>query len=314
MKTLVKWIFGFFLLINMGCKNSDALKSGQGFLDVNGGKIWYEVIGEGNNTPILLLHGGPGYPSYYLNPLKALAHNRSVIMFDQLGCGRSDKLVDTTLMTIDAYVAQTKKLIEHLKIKELIIYGHSWGTTLGTEYYDKFPDGIKALILGSPCIDLTMWQQDADTLMSILPDTIESTLRLSMENIVPDSSKLKDAIDYYNNQYYTRKHPLSKDILKADSAWYRSPIVYKYMWGMDEYFVNGTLHGYDGKDILRKIIVPVLYITGEYDSARPSTVKKYQEITLNSKLEIIKGAGHQTQNDNPEAEIKIIESFLSELE
>ncbi len=314
MKTLVKWIFGFFLLFTVGCKNSDELKSGQGFLDVNGGKIWYEVIGEGDNTPILLLHGGPGYPSYYLNPLKALAHNRSVIMFDQLGCGRSDKLVDTTLMTIDAHVAQTQKLIEHLKIKELIIYGHSWGTMLGTEYYDKFPDGIKALILGSPCIDLTMWQRDADTLMSILPDTIKSTLRLSMENIVPDSSKLKDAIDYYYNQYYTRKHPLSKDILKADSAWYRSPIVYKYMWGLDEYFVNGTLHGYDGKDILRKISVPVLYITGEYDAARPSTVKKYQEITLNSKLEIIKGAGHQTQNDNPEAEIKIIESFLYELE
>jgi proline iminopeptidase len=37
---------------------------------VEGGKIWYEVFGSGNKTPILVLHGGPGYPSYYLNPLK----------------------------------------------------------------------------------------------------------------------------------------------------------------------------------------------------------------------------------------------------
>ena len=89
-------------------------------------------------------------------------------------------------------------------------------------------------------------------------------------------------------------------------------MVYEYMWGIEEYSVNGTLNGYDGKEILKKINVPVLYITGEYDTATPSTVKKYQEITPNSRIEIIKNAGHQTLNDNEEMDLKIIESFLKE--
>jgi proline iminopeptidase len=77
---------------------------------VEGGKIWYRSIWVRNKTPILVLHGGPGYPSYYLNPLKNW-NDRSVILFDQLGCGRSDILTDTNLMTIDAHVAQTRKLM-----------------------------------------------------------------------------------------------------------------------------------------------------------------------------------------------------------
>ena len=83
---------------------------------------------------------------------------------------------------------------------------------------------------------------------------------------------------------------------------------------IEEYWVNGKLNGYDGKEILQKINSLVLYITGEYDTATPSTVKKYHEITPNSRLKIIEGAGHQTLNDKQEIELKIIESFLEELE
>ncbi len=312
MNYLLKWAGVIMMLVFIGCENQANLIPKEGYLEVEGGKIWYEVFGEGNKTPILTLHGGPGYPSYYLNPLKSLAQNRSIIMFDQLGCGQSDKLVDTTLMTIDAYVAQTRKLVEHLNINELIIYGHSWGTMLGIEYYDKYPDGVKAIILGSPCIDLNMWQNDTDSLLSQLPDSIRQPLLLHKNKIIPDTTRLNKAIDYFYHEFYTRKLPHSKDIIKADSLW--DSTAYEYMWGIEEYSVDGTLHGYDGKGILRKIDVPVLYIAGEYDTARPSTVKKYQAITSNSKFEIIEGAGHQTLNDNQKKEIKVIESFLADLE
>jgi proline iminopeptidase len=45
-------------------------------------------------TPLVLLHGGPGVPSYYLNPMASLSDERPVIFIDQLGCGRSDQIVD----------------------------------------------------------------------------------------------------------------------------------------------------------------------------------------------------------------------------
>ncbi|PRX56223.1 proline iminopeptidase [Flagellimonas meridianipacifica] len=306
---------GFLLLQFFGCKESNLLKPQEGFIEVNGGKIWYEVFGSGNRAPIVVLHGGPGYPSYYLNPLKSLAKERSVILFDQLGCGRSDILTDTTLMNIESFVEQTHSLVEHLKLKEVIIYGHSWGTMLGAEYYKKYPKNIEALILGSPCIDLNMWQDDSDKLLAQLPDSVRVPLVNHKNNSIPDTTAFNKAIDYFYHEFYTRKTPFSKDIIKADSSWFaKESMVYEYMWGREEYSVNGKLNGYDGKEILKKIDVPVLYITGEYDTATPSTVKKYHEITPNSRLKIIEGAGHQTLNDKEETELKIIDSFLSELE
>jgi proline iminopeptidase len=41
----------------------------EGYINVKGGKVWYRIVGSGSNTPLILLHGGPGATSYYLNPI-----------------------------------------------------------------------------------------------------------------------------------------------------------------------------------------------------------------------------------------------------
>ncbi|MBC7383624.1 MAG: alpha/beta fold hydrolase, partial [Bacteroidia bacterium] len=122
----------------------------EGYIDVKGGKLWYRIVGSGNKTPLLLLHGGPGSSSYYLNPLKELAVDRPVIFFDQLGCGRSSRITDTSLMTLDNYVDEVAQLKKALGITDYFLYGHSWGTMLGIDYYLKHPEGIKAIVFGSP--------------------------------------------------------------------------------------------------------------------------------------------------------------------
>src|ERR1043165_2092344 len=88
----------FLLTIVMGCRHNPSLKAGEGYIPVTGGKVWYRIVGEGDKTPILCLHGGPGVPSYYLKPLAALSSDRPVIFYDQLGCGHSDRITDTSLM------------------------------------------------------------------------------------------------------------------------------------------------------------------------------------------------------------------------
>ena len=64
----------------------------EGFIPVEGGKVWYRIAGETQTgVPLLTLHGGPGYPHDYLEPLEALAAERPVIFYDQLGCGASER-------------------------------------------------------------------------------------------------------------------------------------------------------------------------------------------------------------------------------
>src|SRR3954447_12539691 len=83
-------------------------------LAVDGGTIWYKVSGTGTGTPVILLHGGPGFSSYYLKPLEALSNERRVVRYDQLGGGKSSGLTDTTKMTIAHFVAELDSLRSHL--------------------------------------------------------------------------------------------------------------------------------------------------------------------------------------------------------
>lgn len=61
------------------CAKSHGLSPREGFVDVPGGKVWYRIAGSGTATPLLLLHGGPGFPSDYLAPLGKLADERPAI-------------------------------------------------------------------------------------------------------------------------------------------------------------------------------------------------------------------------------------------
>ncbi len=71
------------------CHRGGRMTEEEGYLDVTGGRVWYRSVGDrGSATPLLCLHGGPGFTHYYLEALEALADRRQVIFYDQLGCGK----------------------------------------------------------------------------------------------------------------------------------------------------------------------------------------------------------------------------------
>ena len=295
-----------------GCTQTNKLKPAEGFITVKGGKVWYRIVGEGDKIPILLLHGGPGIPSFYLNPLTPLSKDRPVIFFDQLGCGRSDRITDSSLLTVENFVAELQQVKQSLGLKEYYLYGQSWGTMLGTDFYLKYPEGIKALIFSSPAISIPMWLQDADTLISTLPDSIQKSIRTNEQNKTYETPDYLQAVQIYYQHFLARKLPWSSDI---DSAFMlMGENVYKYMGGPSEFTMTGPLKDYDRTNRLGEIKVPTLFITGEFDEARPSTVKYYQSLVPGAKFELIENAGHLTMQDNPEKNIKVISDFINGLE
>lgn len=297
-------------IIMLSCQSKKPLASGEGFVNVSGGQVWYKIVGEGNATPIILLHGGPGIPSYYLNPLAELSKNRPVIFYDQLGCGRSKQKLDTSLMTVSSYVEQLEQLRKALGVTEFYLYGSSWGTMLGIDYYLKYPTSVKAIIFSSPCLSAKMWSSDADTLISTLPDSIQLAIQTNLKNRSFDSPDYVKAADVYYKNFVTRTP--SADI---DSAFARmNKDVYEYMWGPSEFITLGTLKDYDRTNRLGEIKVPTLFIAGEYDEARPVTVKYYQSLVPESSFILMKNSGHLTMQDNPQQDIRAIRNFLSTVE
>ena len=136
------------------------LAPGEGFIDVEGGRVWYEIAGSGSETPLRLLHGGPGATSGYLDPLRRLADERPVVFYDQLGCGKSDRPDDQSLWTVARFLRELQQVRDALELNEVHILGHSWGTMLAAEYMLTKPSGVKSLILASPALSIPRWLED----------------------------------------------------------------------------------------------------------------------------------------------------------
>ncbi|MBT4520556.1 MAG: proline iminopeptidase, partial [Halieaceae bacterium] len=93
-----------------------------------------------------------------------------------------------------------------------------------------------------------------------------------------------------------------------------SQFVYEHMWGPQEFFATGTLVDFDITDRLHEIDVPLLFVTGQFDEARPETVAGFQKLVPGSQFAVIPGAGHATLAKKPREYRNIIKAFLDSVE
>lgn len=299
-------------LIFYSCQSRPALRPGEGYVDVKGGKVWYRIIGEGKGTPLLLTHGGPGGTSRGFYQFAPIGDDRPIILFDQLGSGRSDHHEDTTLLTVDNFIEQITLLKARLGLKEFYLHGHSWGTALALEYYSKHPEGIKALIFNSPYFATSIWKADADTLIMTLPDSVQTAIWTGEQTGDFESPSYQMANDVYAKNFGVRSTRLTSELDTVPAP--GSRFIYNYMWGPTEFTATGTLQAYDNLAALEAVAVPTLFITGEFDEARPATVRYFQTMVPGSKFVVIEGAGHGTMHDNRAKNISAIKIFLDSLD
>src|ERR1700754_330251 len=126
----------------MTANTQSKVTAGERFIEVPGGQVWVNVVGSGGGVPLILLHGGPGGGHDYLEPLAALADDRPVIFYDQLGCGKSDRPDDPALWTMDRFVDELSAVRQALGLGRVHLYGHSWGGWLAIEYLLHHAQGV----------------------------------------------------------------------------------------------------------------------------------------------------------------------------
>ncbi len=288
------------------------LTPGEGYVEVPGGRVWYRIVGGGTRTPLLVLHGGPGASHHYLKPLAALADERPVIFYDQLGGGRSDRPNDTTLWRTERFVRELAGVREALGLRRVHLYGHSWGTILATEYMAARPLGVRSVILASPAISIPRWIHDADSLRATLPESVQTVITRHERAGTFDAPEYQSAMMAYYQLYLARRQPWSADIETTFAQ--LNPAVYGYMQGPSEFTITGTLRSYDGTSRLSEIAPPVLFTAGQHDEAPPGTVQWYQSMVRGAQLAVIPGAGHLTMQDEPAAYVEVLRRYLRQVE
>lgn len=312
LSTILRFLVFLVFISLFSCQGNPELRAGEGYVDVKGGRMWYRIIGDGRETPLLLTHGGPGGTSRAFYQLAPIAEDRPIILFDQLGSGRSDHHTDSTLLTVENFVEQVAALKSHLGLKDFYLHGHSWGTALALEYYSKYPEGIKALIFNSPYFSTPIWKADADTLILTLPDSVQAAIKTGEESGDFESPGYKMANTVYAKNFGIRNTRLTSELDTVPAP--SSSFIYNYMWGPTEFTATGTLKTYNNIESLKRVTVPTLFITGEFDEARPQTVRYFQTLVGGSQMKVIDGAGHGTMHDNRVQNIEAIQSFLASLE
>ena len=125
----------------------------QGMLDVGDGNLLYwETCGNPHGKPAVVLHGGPGSGCStgvrrYFDP-----HAYRIVLFDQRGCGRStphasDPRTDLSVNTTEHLLADIERLRKHLGIDRWLLFGGSWGSTLGLAYAERNRQQVTEIVL-----------------------------------------------------------------------------------------------------------------------------------------------------------------------
>ncbi|MFG1947434.1 prolyl aminopeptidase [Nonomuraea sp. NPDC048826] len=134
-------------------KDDGAVTGDGGMLDVgDGNHVHWEVHGVPDGKPAVVVHGGPGSGAGpgWLRYFDLETYR--VVLFDQRGCGRStpdaaDHDTDLSVNTTHHLVADMELLREHLGIDRWMLFGGSWGTTLGLAYAIRHPGRVSEIVM-----------------------------------------------------------------------------------------------------------------------------------------------------------------------
>ena len=134
----------------------------EGLLDVGDGqRLHYEVRGDPDGVPAVVLHGGPGSgasPRWagFFDP-----ERYRVVLLDQRGAGRStpstqDPATDLSVNATAHLVEDLERLRTHLGVERWLLLGGSWGSTLGLTYAVTHPEHVRAVVLGAVTLTRTV--------------------------------------------------------------------------------------------------------------------------------------------------------------
>ena len=283
----------------------------EGFIEVPGGKVWYGIVGEKKNPPLIIIHGGPGYPHDSLLSLEKLAVDRQVVFYDQLGCGNSEKSIDTSLWTVDHFVTELQQIISFFSFEAFHLLGHSWGATIAAEYALKKSKNLKSVIFASPFLSSPLWLRDAKNLLAQLPENVRFVLehRDYYFKRAPKEYELASA-EYYRN--FLCRIPFTKEMNDAyEKTNYE---IYNSMWGPEEFIITGSLKEYDVTTQFDKINVPVLCTYGKFDEVSTDSVDTYLRLLPHAQKKMFEKSAHMAHIEEPIEYIKTIKNFLRDID
>ncbi|KAH9945098.1 proline-specific peptidase [Epithele typhae] len=284
-------------------------------------KTWYKVFGDlkCGKTPLVVLHGGPGAAHNYVLSIADLVqtHGIPVVMYDQLGCGKSthlqEKNGDTGFWIEQLFVDELHNLLDHLGIHgNYDVLGQSWGGMLGSRFATQRPKGLRRLVLANSLASMALWVESANKLRLDLPADVQETLTKHEKDGTTDSKEYHKAMDVFYAKYVCRVSPVPRDVAASPAQLEQDPTVYYTMNGPSEFHITGSLKTWSIIPELPKINVPTLVLNGRYDEAQDSVVQPFfQHISSKVWWFTFANSSHMPHYEERELFMQRVGDFLS---
>lgn len=272
-------------------------------------ELYVEECGNPNGQPVVFLHGGPGAGfSPFHRRLFDPSHFR-IILFDQRGAGQSRPHADLRDNTTWDLVEDIEKLRKHLGVKQWMVFGGSWGSTLALAYAETHPRSVSHLVLRGIFLCRKeeidwFYQSGAD---KIFPDSWEEYLKP-----IPESER-GDIVAAFYRRLTDPDEATRLAAAKAWSGWEGATVhlipdektLNKFTGDMMavalariecHFFTNGCWFKSDDqllRDVEAVRHIPAVIIHGRYDVVCPvKNAFDLHRVWPEATLKIVADAGH----------------------
>ncbi|MBS0290491.1 MAG: alpha/beta fold hydrolase [Proteobacteria bacterium] len=225
-------------------------------------KLYCQVVG--NGKPVIVLHGGPGLSSAYLQPqLLELTKNYQLIFYDQRASGKSTGLINNDSMQLDVFVQDLAAIQNHFNLASVCLCGHSWGAFLALKYTSTHQHRVDRLILLNP---ISIYSTERSE-----PDLYE----VMIQRIIELSNNHAAIIQEYRNTFkyfFIRPEKIKElNLEMSEQAAINSAQIHVL-------FEKTFFAQYDIREELKQLSTPILILYGR-DHDLPTTVS--EEIAAN---------------------------------
>ena len=280
-----------------------------GHLEVGDGhRVYWELCGNPEGKPAVFLHGGPGAGCSPDHRRQFDPERYNILLFDQRGCGRSTPHASLEANTTWHLVADMERLREMIGVERWLVFGGSWGSTLGLAYAERHPERVSALVVRGifTCRRSEIhwfYQEGASWLF---PDAWEGFLAP-----IPEEER-GDLVTAYRRRLTGDDPAAALEAAKAWSRWeaetitlLRDPSLAENYTGDDfatafarienHYFVHDAWldEGQLLRDAGRLAGIPGVIVQGRYDVCTPArTAWQLHQAWPEAEFHIVPDAGH----------------------
>jgi proline iminopeptidase len=264
---------------------------------------------EGQGTPVVLLHGGPGATHHEFHPWLSRAKDFArVIYYDQRGCGLSDYEPGKGY-SVDQAVEDLDRLRQALGIDQWVVLGHSYGGFLAQYYATKHPEDIKGLVLMCASTGL-----HGESLPSRQQEFISAEERQKMSQI-RKTSGLSIAQLVYNN--HLNGDWKRQSYYKPTREQLAQTALYGWVHDFDHNFNGVMSRSQDAVDLEGAFVqcpIPTLILEGKWDLTwNTDKPERFPKNHPNARLVMFEASGHSPFEDEPDVFFPVLKEFVTAL-